>query len=61
MLLHSAIRELKFELLPRSQHSPDTVPSDYRIFGPIKEAFSGRRFAGDVAVKDVCVRAFDHN
>jgi hypothetical protein len=33
-----AIRQLKFELLPHPLHSPDLVPSDYHVFGPLKEA-----------------------
>jgi len=37
-----AIRQLKFELLPLPPHSPDLAPSDYHVFGPLKEALSVR-------------------
>jgi len=35
-----AIRQLKFELPPHPTHSPDLAPSDYHMFGPLKEASS---------------------
>jgi hypothetical protein len=37
-----AIRQLKFELPPHPPHSPDLGPSDYHVFGPLKEALSVR-------------------
>jgi hypothetical protein len=36
-----AIRQLKFELLPHLPYSPDIAPSDYFMFGPLKEALCG--------------------
>jgi len=46
------IRKLKFELLPHPAHCTDLAPSDYHIFGKIKNALRGRRFANDEEVKD---------
>jgi len=46
------IRKLKFELLPHPAYSPDLAQSDYHIFGPLKNALRGRRFANDDEVKD---------
>jgi hypothetical protein len=33
-----AIEDLHLECLPHPLHSPDLVPSDYHMFGPLKEA-----------------------
>jgi len=32
-------------------YSPDLVPSDFHLFGPLKEALRGRRFSCDDDVK----------
>ena len=32
-------------------YSPDLAPSDFHLFGPLKEALSGRRFSCDDEVK----------
>ena len=45
------MQQLGFEL----QHSPysqDLAPSDYHIFGPLKEALRGRKFTSDEEVKE---------
>jgi hypothetical protein len=34
-------------VLPHSAHSQDLAPSDYRLFGPVKDALRGRHFADD--------------
>jgi hypothetical protein len=34
-------------LLPHPPHNPDLAPSDSQLFGPLKEALRGRRFADD--------------
>jgi len=36
-----AIRQLKSELLPHLPYIPDLAPSDYFMFGPLKEALCG--------------------
>jgi histone-lysine N-methyltransferase SETMAR len=32
-------------------YSPDLAPSDFYLFGPLKEALRGKRFSGDDDVK----------
>jgi hypothetical protein len=47
-----AVRQLKFS--PKiPPYSPDLAPLDYHMFGTLKEALRGRRFAIDDEVKDV--------
>ena len=46
------VQQLGFELLQHPPYSPDLSPSDYHIFGPLKEALRGRRFASDEEVKE---------
>jgi histone-lysine N-methyltransferase SETMAR len=38
-------------VLPRPLYSPDLTPSDFHIFGPLKDALRGRRFADDDELK----------
>jgi len=45
------VQQLGFELL-QHPHSPDLAPSDYHIFGPLKEALHGRRIISDEEVKE---------
>jgi histone-lysine N-methyltransferase SETMAR len=44
------VQRLGFELLPHPLYSSDLTPSDYHIFGPLKETLCGHRFGshGDV-------------
>jgi histone-lysine N-methyltransferase SETMAR len=44
------VQQLGFELLPHHPYSPDPAPSDYHIFGSLKETLCGHRFdsRGDV-------------
>jgi histone-lysine N-methyltransferase SETMAR len=46
-----AINNLGFELLPHPPCSPDLAPSDYHLFGPMKKALGGQKFASDLAVQ----------
>ena len=34
----ATIQDLSFECLPHSPYSPDHVPSDFHVFGPLKKA-----------------------
>jgi histone-lysine N-methyltransferase SETMAR len=43
---------LGFEVLERPVYSPDLAPSDYLIFGPLKNALRGRRFYADKEVQE---------
>jgi histone-lysine N-methyltransferase SETMAR len=38
------------ELMENPPHSPDLVPSDFHMFGPMKEALKGGRFSSDEEV-----------
>jgi hypothetical protein len=44
---------LNFEVLEHPPDSPDLAPSDYHLFGPLKDALRGRHFASDEDVKEV--------
>lgn len=39
-------------VLPHPPYSPDLAPSDFHLFGPLKEGLRGRRFADNNAVMD---------
>ena len=34
-------------MLPHPPYSPDVVPSDFHLFGPLKDALRGTRFEDD--------------
>ena len=38
------LHELKWQLLLHPAYSPDLAPSDFHLFGPLKDPFRGRRF-----------------
>jgi len=40
----ATIQDLSFECLPYSPYSPDLAPSDFHVFGPLKEAIGGKSF-----------------
>jgi len=39
-------------VLEHPAYSPDLAPSDYHLFGPLKDALTGRRFTSDEGVKE---------
>jgi histone-lysine N-methyltransferase SETMAR len=39
------LRALKFEFLKHPPYSPDLAPSDFHLFGPMKEHFRGQKYA----------------
>jgi hypothetical protein len=49
--LHTAVRTvdtlraLKFEVLKHPPYGPDLAPSDFHLFGPLKEHLCGQKFA----------------
>ena len=47
-----ALWKLKFEVMAHPPYSPDLAPSDYHLFGLLKEALSGRRFTSDQELKE---------
>jgi histone-lysine N-methyltransferase SETMAR len=46
------LRALKFEVLKHPPCSPDLAPSDFNLFGPIKEHLLGQKFADDNEVME---------
>uniref|UniRef100_UPI00358E45B7 nucleotide exchange factor SIL1 n=1 Tax=Myxine glutinosa TaxID=7769 RepID=UPI00358E45B7 len=48
----ATIEDLHFECLPHPSSSPDLAPSDYHIFGPLKEALGGTTFRSDEEVQE---------
>lgn len=56
-LTMAKIRELKWQLLPHPAYSPDLAPSDFHLFGPMKDPLRGVKFDGEkeirAAVKNV--------
>jgi hypothetical protein len=50
---------LKFEVLKPAPCSPDLAPSDFHLFGPVKEHLWGQKFADDevMEVMQSCLKA----
>jgi hypothetical protein len=48
----NTLYELRFEVLDHPAYSPDLALLDFHLFGPLKEALRGRRFADDDKVKE---------
>jgi hypothetical protein len=46
------LHALKFEVLKHPPYRPDLAPSDFHLFGPIKEHLQGQKFADDNEVKE---------
>jgi len=44
------IQKLKWNVLPHPPHSLDLAPSDYHLFGPLKEHLDGKRFRNNEEV-----------
>ena len=49
----NTIPQLNWQVLEHPAYSPDQAPSDFHLFGPLKNALRGRRFAADDEVKEV--------
>jgi len=47
----ATIQDLSFECLPHPPYSPDLSPSDFHVFGPLKEAMGGKFFRFDEEVQ----------
>ena len=47
----STIEKLQFECIPHPPYSSDLAPSDYHVFGPLKDALSGTQFRDDGEVR----------
>jgi histone-lysine N-methyltransferase SETMAR len=46
------VQQLGFKFLQYPPYSPDLAPSNYHIFGPLKEALCGCRFTSNAEVKE---------
>jgi histone-lysine N-methyltransferase SETMAR len=55
----ATIEDTRFECLPHPLNSPDLAPSDYHIFGPLKEVISGKTFHSDEEVQEA-VQQWQH-
>jgi len=47
-----ALRALKFDVLKHSPYIPDLAPSDFHLFGPMKEHLRAPKFADDNEVME---------
>jgi len=47
----ATIQDLSFECLPHPLYSPDLAPSNFQVFGPLKEAMEGKSFRSDEEVQ----------
>jgi len=47
----ATIQDLSFECLPHPPYSPDLAPSDFHVFGPLKEAMGGKSFRSNKEVQ----------
>jgi histone-lysine N-methyltransferase SETMAR len=50
------ITDLRLECIPHPLYSPDLAPSDYHVFGPLKEALGGKKFSTDNEIKEAVHR-----
>jgi hypothetical protein len=46
------IEKMCWKILKHPLHSPDLTPSDFHLFGKLKEHLSGKRFASDHKVEN---------
>jgi hypothetical protein len=44
------IQKLKWNVLPHPPYSPNLAPSDYHLFGPLKEHLGGKSFRSNEEV-----------
>ena len=47
----TAIQDLSFECLPHPPYSQDLAPSDFHVFGPLKEAMGDKSLKSDEEVQ----------
>jgi histone-lysine N-methyltransferase SETMAR len=51
---------LNWEVLKHPAYSPDLAPSDFHLFGPLKNALRGRRFADETFFSNGIKKLTDH-
>jgi len=54
------LQQLGWEVLPHPPYSPDLAPSDFHLFGPLKEFLGGQQFSTDDEVKQPVLGWFCH-
>jgi hypothetical protein len=47
----ATIQDLSFNCLPHLLYLPDITPSEFHVFGPLKEAMGGKSFRSDEEVQ----------
>jgi hypothetical protein len=47
-----SLLQLNSEVLKHPLYGPDLAPSDYRLFGPLKDTLEGHHFTSDLEVKE---------
>jgi len=47
----ATIQDLSFECLPHQLYSPDLAPSEFHVFGPLKEVMGSKSFRSDKEVQ----------
>ena len=47
------IKIFGWEVVPHPPYSPDLAPSDYHLFGPLKNHLRGTKLSDDEAVKEI--------
>ena len=52
------LQQLGWEVLPHPPFSPDLTPSDFHLFGPLKEFLRGQHFSTDDEVKQAVLGWF---
>ena len=61
---HTSIRTMEaitsFGWIPHPPYSPDLAPSDYHLFGPMKEGLRGNRYSNDNEVKTAVLNWLRH-
>ena len=50
MQTQEAIAKFRWTVLPHSPFGPDLAPSDFHLFGPLKDALHGTSFEDDESV-----------
>ena len=48
------IEKIGWEVAHHPPYSPDLAPSDYHLFGPLKNHLHGTKFSDGEAVKEIC-------
>jgi histone-lysine N-methyltransferase SETMAR len=51
LLTREATATMGWAVPPHPPYSPDLEPSDFHLYGPLKDALRGRRFADDDELK----------